>query len=302
MKSDVGTWWQGGLACEQASGGHSERRCKGWRLLADQLQQGRVDGGAGGWATWAFLLLFLLLLSSRRWCKVSILSFAFFCCCWCLLLFLMSFVVFDVFDVFRCCCCWYLLLLLSSGQWWGWVTWAWIQLQVGDAFWKDPSHPTEDNWVWSPQGEIQMHLPERWPNLWLRPTPVFHRPKQLELHDSTESKGGDSWCLETKMEKELFFLRRNGLYVRCSNDVARLVAKLSRWPWDSITQNKASFNSPLVGLTRTTWYRQRGFEHNQTLPRFLYCLFSRGLTMTQRSYLDTALHSLWSLLGENLTN
>ena len=31
-----------------------------------------------------------------------------------------------------------------------------------------------------------------WPNLWLRPAPVFHRPKQLELHDSTESKGGDS--------------------------------------------------------------------------------------------------------------
>jgi len=38
----------------------------------------------------------------------------------------------------------------------------WTVVRVGDAFWKDPSHPTEDNWVWSPQGEIQMHLPERW--------------------------------------------------------------------------------------------------------------------------------------------
>ena len=141
-----------------------------------------------------------------------------------------------------------------------------------------------------------------WPNLWLRPAPVFHRPKQLELHDSTESKGGDSWCLETKKEKELFFLKRNGLYVRSSNDVARLVSKLSRWRWGSITQNKASFISPLVGLTRTTWYQQRGFEHNQMLPRFPSCPFSRGRTMTQRSYLDTALHSLWSLLGENLTD
>ena len=36
-----------------------------------------------------------------------------------------------------------------------------LLFQVGDAYWKDPAHPAEDNWVWSPQGEIQMHLPER---------------------------------------------------------------------------------------------------------------------------------------------
>jgi len=38
----------------------------------------------------------------------------------------------------------------------------WTVVQVGNAYWKDPAHPAEDNWVWSPQGEIQMHLPERW--------------------------------------------------------------------------------------------------------------------------------------------
>ena len=80
---------KGGPACRQASGGYTERRCEGGRLLEDQLQPGRVDGGAGG-------------------------------------------------------CCSKVLLL-----------------QVGDAYWKDPDHPAEDNWVWSPQGEIQMHLPER---------------------------------------------------------------------------------------------------------------------------------------------
>lgn len=31
-----------------------------------------------------------------------------------------------------------------------------------DIYVKDPSFPHEDNWVWSPQGEIAMHLPERW--------------------------------------------------------------------------------------------------------------------------------------------
>ena len=59
-----------------------------------------------------------------------------------------------VFDVFCCCC------RVDSGA--DEHLGLGIQLQVGDAFWKDPSHPTEDNWVWSPQGEIQMHLPERW--------------------------------------------------------------------------------------------------------------------------------------------
>ena len=41
---------------------------------------------------------------------------------------------------------------------------------VGGAFIKQPScqscpvpgTPVEDNWVWSPQGSIAMHLPERW--------------------------------------------------------------------------------------------------------------------------------------------
>ena len=31
-----------------------------------------------------------------------------------------------------------------------------------DIYVKDPAFPHEDNWVWSPQGEIAMHLPERW--------------------------------------------------------------------------------------------------------------------------------------------
>lgn len=33
----------------------------------------------------------------------------------------------------------------------------------GSAYWKDQSRGAQpDNWVWSPQGEVAMHLPERW--------------------------------------------------------------------------------------------------------------------------------------------
>ena len=41
---------------------------------------------------------------------------------------------------------------------------------------KDPAFPHEDNWVWSPQGEIQMHLPERWGMLHFSETAP---PKQI---------------------------------------------------------------------------------------------------------------------------
>ena len=38
----------------------------------------------------------------------------------------------------------------------------WRVIVEDDIYVKDPSFPHEDNWVWSPQGEIAMHLPERW--------------------------------------------------------------------------------------------------------------------------------------------
>ena len=38
----------------------------------------------------------------------------------------------------------------------------WRVLIEDDIYVKDPAFPHEDNWVWSPQGEIAMHLPERW--------------------------------------------------------------------------------------------------------------------------------------------
>eukprot|EP00746_Dinoflagellata_sp_MGD_P004296 gnl/MRDRNA2_/MRDRNA2_108286_c0_seq1.p1 gnl/MRDRNA2_/MRDRNA2_108286_c0~~gnl/MRDRNA2_/MRDRNA2_108286_c0_seq1.p1 ORF type:complete len:419 (+),score=62.21 gnl/MRDRNA2_/MRDRNA2_108286_c0_seq1:91-1257(+) len=38
----------------------------------------------------------------------------------------------------------------------------WRVVRQGTAFWKDPKYPREDNWVWNPTGQIQMHLPERW--------------------------------------------------------------------------------------------------------------------------------------------
>ena len=46
----------------------------------------------------------------------------------------------------------------------------WAVKAVGGAYWKEPSCQScpvpgtaaEDNWVWSPQGSIAMHLPEKW--------------------------------------------------------------------------------------------------------------------------------------------
>ncbi|AFL88294.1 protein of unknown function (DUF1083) [Terriglobus roseus DSM 18391] len=31
-----------------------------------------------------------------------------------------------------------------------------------------PGHPREENWVWSPQGEVNMHIPDRWGTLTFR--------------------------------------------------------------------------------------------------------------------------------------
>lgn len=38
----------------------------------------------------------------------------------------------------------------------------WRVLVQGGQYVKDPAYPHEDNWVWSKQEEIAMHLPERW--------------------------------------------------------------------------------------------------------------------------------------------
>jgi len=38
----------------------------------------------------------------------------------------------------------------------------WRVLVQDNQYVKDPAYPNEDNWVWSPQGAIAMHLPERW--------------------------------------------------------------------------------------------------------------------------------------------
>eukprot|EP00927_Polykrikos_kofoidii_P073506 TRINITY_DN69536_c0_g1_i1.p1 TRINITY_DN69536_c0_g1~~TRINITY_DN69536_c0_g1_i1.p1 ORF type:complete len:407 (+),score=83.29 TRINITY_DN69536_c0_g1_i1:69-1289(+) len=38
----------------------------------------------------------------------------------------------------------------------------WRVLRHGANYVKDPAYPSEDNWVWQPMGEINMHLPERW--------------------------------------------------------------------------------------------------------------------------------------------
>jgi hypothetical protein len=60
----------------------------------------------------------------------------------------------------------------------------WATRVVGGAYWLEPScqscpvpgTPTEDNWVWSPQGAIAMHLPERWGQLQFAAGPVNGTP------------------------------------------------------------------------------------------------------------------------------
>jgi len=43
---------------------------------------------------------------------------------------------------------------------------------VNGSFWKDPAYPSEDNWVWTPQGVINMHQPEMWGYLLFSDDPV----------------------------------------------------------------------------------------------------------------------------------
>lgn len=52
----------------------------------------------------------------------------------------------------------------SPGMFWrlGFSRVEWRVVREGGAFWKDPAYPHEDNWVWQPQGVVDMHRPERW--------------------------------------------------------------------------------------------------------------------------------------------
>ena len=58
----------------------------------------------------------------------------------------------------------------------------WHVTVVNGRYQKDPKYPEEDNWVWSPQGQVAMHLPEKWGMLQFsteapRGTPAVHNPE-----------------------------------------------------------------------------------------------------------------------------
>ena len=47
----------------------------------------------------------------------------------------------------------------------------------------------EDNWVWSPQGAVNMHMPERWGVVQLSIGPPTNRPRRLSRTAMTGSNG-----------------------------------------------------------------------------------------------------------------
>ena len=117
---------------------------------------------------------------------------------WFLLLLLKSFAVFDVF-----CCFWCFLLFLISFV----VVVEWTVVRMSTL-------GLESNCRWAMPSGKTLPIPQRtigcgvlrakfkctflrggWPNLWLRPAPVFHRPKQLEHMIAQNPKVGilDVW-------------------------------------------------------------------------------------------------------------
>ncbi|KAL7472416.1 hypothetical protein ACHAXS_012769 [Conticribra weissflogii] len=53
----------------------------------------------------------------------------------------------------------------------------------------NPGQPAEDNWVWSKQGEVKMHLPERWGILQFS----HERPGSRELEEKAWTKYYEEW-------------------------------------------------------------------------------------------------------------
>jgi hypothetical protein len=64
----------------------------------------------------------------------------------------------------------------------------------------------EDNWVWSPQGVIDMHRPERWG--------LLHFSEEKELAGTRERA-----LLHEAWEAQLAFRGRNGRFARNLNDL-----------------------------------------------------------------------------------
>lgn len=74
----------------------------------------------------------------------------------------------------------------------------------------------EDNWVWSPQGLIDMHLPERWGIIQFSEEPPG---SDVEFSPSTDQKY--EWMLRELYYRQRTFRRENGLY---ADDLSQLNA------------------------------------------------------------------------------
>lgn len=69
-------------------------------------------------------------------------------------------------------------------------------------------HFSEDNWVWSPQGVINMHYPERWSMVQFSANPVDDKKETFQL-PIEEKFAKYLWLIYYKQQK---FIRQNGKY------------------------------------------------------------------------------------------
>jgi hypothetical protein len=110
----------------------------------------------------------------------------------------------------------------------------WRVIVVNNTYQRDPSYPREDNWVWSPQGSIAMHLPEKWGFLQFSDEPVNTTTVQRPLDWAVRSVAMDLYYAEQAYKAQtgnfttkfanLASLAPSGLLDgRCANVSASLV-------------------------------------------------------------------------------
>jgi len=111
----------------------------------------------------------------------------------------------------------------------------WLVRVVGDHYEKIPGEP-EDNWVWSPQGEVAMHIPERWGFLQFAHGPV----------NATEPRRDPHWTLRCMAR---FLYEAQEAYFRLYGGYASLPSKLAPFDQSKMLAKGTCCRVPQISLT-----------------------------------------------------
>ena len=113
----------------------------------------------------------------------------------------------------------------------------WLVHVVGDHYEKVPNTP-EDNWVWSPQGEVAMHLPERWGFLQFAHGPV----------NATDPRADPHWTLRCMAR---FLYEAQDAYFKIHGSYASLASQLAPFDKSGVLAKGKCCSMPLISKTHT---------------------------------------------------